>query len=269
MYVTLEHTYEQAGRARKHHAGGGRRMICTSSLYESCQELFAEYPLAVDIIEHDGQTVPSMVLMLREGDDARFFTLSRREGEGKTAYVLRSWPAGDVADIMADHRGTVSDVAINTVTSGVPLPQDGSLFGWTHGDAITALVAVYTQYTPTSPVPVWTMMPLAGVPETQWPPFTDEHLFGPWFWNHFRAGSITFLNDLIADTTATVFWVDTKAVLGSDCCVVKRDITGPAGQVLHRGRYVYYQALRAGTPVPSLTALLADTGKTDLSCRFW
>ena len=77
-------------------------------------------------------------------------------------------------------------MVVNALTSGVPLPQDGSLFGWTHGGAVTALVAVYTQYTPTSPVPVWTIMPLAGVPEPQWPPFTDERLFGPWFWEHFR-----------------------------------------------------------------------------------
>ena len=244
-------------------------MICTSSLYESCQALFADYPLAVDIAEQDGQVLPSMVLMLREGEDARFFTLSCREGEGRPGYSVRLWPTGDVAGIEADQRETISDVVVNAVTSGVPLPQDGSLFGWTHGGAVTALVAVYTQYTPTSPVPSWTTMPLAGVPEPQWPPFTDERLFGPWFWEHFRIGNITFLNDLIADTSAAVYWVDTQAVLGSDCCVVARDITGPDGQVLRRGRYVYYQALRAGTPVPSLTALLADAGKTDLAPRFW
>jgi hypothetical protein len=243
-------------------------MICTNSLYESCQELFAEYPLAVDTAQHDGQAIPSMVLMLRDGDDARFFTLLCREGEGRLGYSVCSWPAGDVADIEADHRGTASDVVVNAVTRGVPVPQDGSLFGWTHGEAVTALVAVYTHYTTTSPVPSWAIMPLAGVPETQWPPFTDESLFGVWFWERFRTGSITFLNDLIADSPAAVYWVNTQAVLGSDCCVVARNVTSPNGQVLRRGRYIYYQALRAGTPVPSLAALLADVDKTDLALRF-
>jgi hypothetical protein len=243
-------------------------MICTSPLYESCRALFADYPLAVDVAEQDGQAVPSIVLMLREGDDARFFILWCREGEDRPGYSVRSWPAGDVADIEADHRGTVSDVVVNAVADGVPLPQDGSLFGWTHGDAVTALFAMYTQYTPTSSVPSWTTMPLAGSPETQWPPFTDERLFGPWFWEHFRTGSITFLNDLIAGSPGTVYWVDARAVLGSDCCVVARDVTGPDGHILRRGRYVYYQALRAGTPVPSLTALLARADKTDLAPRF-
>lgn len=244
-------------------------MICTSSLYESCQALFADYPLAVDAAEQDEQVVPSMVLMLREGDDARFFTLSRRDGGDRPTYSLRSWPAGNVADIVADHRGTVSYAVVNAVTSGVPLPQDGSLFGWKYEDAITALVAVYTQYTPTSPVPSWAMMPLAGLPETHWPPFTDERLFGSWFWEHLRAGNIIFLNELIADTPGTIYWIDANAAVGSGCCVVARDVISPGGQVLRRGRYVYYQALRAGTPVPSLSALLADVSKTDLTPRFW
>ena len=38
--------------------------------------------------------------------------------------------------------------------------------------------------------------------------------------------------------------------------------------MLRRGRYVYSEALRAGEVVPSLTALLADTRKTDLAPRF-
>jgi hypothetical protein len=243
-------------------------MICTSSLYESCQALFADYPLAVDTAEQDEHVVPSIVLMLREGNEARFFTLSRREGEARPDYSLCTWPAGNVADIVADHRGTVPDVVVNAVTRAVPLPQDGSLFGWRYQDAITALIAVYTEYAPTSPVPSWAMMPLAGLPESYWPPFTDQRLFGSWFWEHLRAGNIIFLNDLIADTPGTIYWIDANAAVGSACCVVARDVIGPEGEVLRRGRYIYHQALRAGTPVPSLSALLADVSKMDLTPRF-
>ena len=41
-------------------------------------------------------------------------------------------------------------------------------------------------------------MLLADVPEALWPPFTDEPLFGSWFWNQYRAGGIVCLDDLIA-----------------------------------------------------------------------
>jgi hypothetical protein len=65
-----------------------------------------------------------------------------------------------------------------------------------------------------------------------------------------------------------VFWTDTGAILGSGCCAVAHDIRSPEGPMLQRGRYVYYQALRAGKPVPSLRVLLAATGKIDLAPRF-
>ena len=59
-----------------------------------------------------------------------------------------------------------------------------------------------------------------------------------------------------------------KAILGSDSCAVARDVSNPEGHTLRRGRYIYYQALRAGKPVPSLTALLSDTSEIDLALRF-
>ena len=49
---------------------------------------------------------------------------------------------------------------------------------------------------------------------------------------------------------------------------VARDLSGPSGLTLRRGRYIGSQALRSGRPVPSLTALLADNGKIDMAGRF-
>ena len=167
----------------------------------------------------------------------------------------------------ADSR-TVPDVAMNVVTHGVPIPRNGSLFGWVREDAITALVAVYADYTPASPQPGWAVMPLADVPERWWPPFTGERLFGHWSWEHCRAGSIVSLAETIAETSSTVFWADTKAIIGSDCCVVAHDITGPKGHMLRRGCYVYYQALLEGKPLPPLRELLADINTIDLAPRF-
>jgi hypothetical protein len=243
-------------------------MIRTSSLYEVCHELFTGYPLAAEASDQGGQIVRSMVLMLRDGGGARFFVLGQESREGRPSYSLRPWGAAAVAEIEADDKAAVSDVVVNVVTHGVPIPQDGSLFGWTPGDAVTALVATYARYTPACPEPSWAVMPLAGIPETQWPPFTDEHLFGHWFWEYYRAGRVVLLDGLIAGNPDTVYWVATKAVLGSDSCAVARDITSLVGPTLQRGCYVYYEALQAGKLVPPLAALLADTGKIDLASRF-
>jgi hypothetical protein len=253
----------------RNHSGGGPRMICTSSyIYKACQELFVRYPLAAETADDDGNIVSSIVLMLQDRDDPEFFLLSHRSGADTPAYSFGPWPKGDLIEIGPDYDDAASDATLKAVTCGVPIPRDGSLFGWTHRDTITALIAIYTRYTPESPVPSWTVMPFAGIPETQWPPFADERLFGGWFWEHYRARTITLLDSVIAETPHAVYWVDSRMILGSDCCVVARDVMGPDGHTLRRGRYVYYQALRTGKPVPSTTALLADPGKIDLALRF-
>jgi hypothetical protein len=209
-----------------------------------------------------------MLLMLPDGDGARFFVLTHDRREGMPLYSLRQRGASETVDIEANGDAAVPDVVVNAVTRSVPIPRDGSLFGWRYGDAVAALVPVYTTSTPTSPDPFCAVMPRVGVPEVQWPPFTEERLLGPWFWAHYWARRIISVVGLIAETPATVFWANTKASLGTQCCVVAQDIESGEEYTLRRGIYVYYKALRAGTPVPSLTVLLADSGKIDLAPRF-
>jgi hypothetical protein len=241
-------------------------MICTSSLYNACGALFASYPLATRVVDWRG-TMRSMVLMLRDDDDAGFFVLTYDCGEGRPYYSLSPWHAGGVINIEADG-GAVPDWAVSAVIRGIPIPRHGSLFGWRRREAVTALIPAYAKYTPACPEPAWAVMPLTGTPEAQWPPFTGELLLGSWFWDHYRAGSIVSLGGLIAGTPDTVFWLDTQAILGGNCCAVARDIRSREGYTLRRGAYVYYEALRAGKPVPPLDVLLSDPGKTDLAPRF-
>jgi hypothetical protein len=111
-------------------------------------------------------------------------------------------------------------------------------------------------------------MPLAGTPEAQWPPFTRDRLFGHWFWEHYWAGNIVSVGGLIAGIADTAFWVNTRAILGSDCCAVARDVRSPEEPVLRQGRYVYHEVLRDGKSVPPLEALLAYPGRVDLATRF-
>jgi hypothetical protein len=208
-----------------------------------------------------------MVLMFRDGHDVEFFLLSHNRAKEQPFYSLSPWPAGEARNIEI-HASDAPSVVVKAVTRGVPIPRHGSLLGWSCGNDITALVAFYAKYSFRSPKPYWAMMPLADISESSWPPLTGERFFGCWFWEYYRAGSISSLDELIARTPGTVFWVNTKDILGSDCCAVARDITSPEGHILRRGRYVYCEALREGKPVPPLQTLLAAMDKADLASRF-
>jgi hypothetical protein len=242
-------------------------MIRVTSLYEFCMELFTRYPLAARGMDRGG-TVRLMVLMHRDGDDVSFFLLSRHHrGSGSTDYSLRPWPCGDIVDIEAN--GTTGpQMVANAVLHSVPLPRHGSLFGWLGKDTILALVCCDTASTTAESPPRWSVMPLADSPKSDWPPFVNEILFGDWFWEYYEAGSLVSLDSLIFETPNTVFWVSTQEIIGTDCCAVARDIEGPAGHVLRRGRYVDSEILQPGKLVPPLSSLLADPEKIDLAPRF-
>lgn len=241
-------------------------MIRTDSPYETCHRLFTEYPLAAEAIDESG-LIHSLVLLLLDGDNARFFVLVANHTKDVVSYSLYPWRADGGVEIGPDV-GPVPDMFATALSHGVPIPRGGSLFGWVREKTVTALIGVQTRYTPASPVPSWAVLPSAVSPAGDWPPFTGEHLFGPWFWDHYRARTIVLLDDLIAGTSGLVFWVDTTDVLGSECCVVARDLRNTTGYTLRRGCYVHYKALRAGKPVPPLPLLLTSPGKTDLGPRF-
>lgn len=241
-------------------------MLDTGSLYDACHDLFSEYPQAVTTVNSDG-TVRAMVVVVQDGDHCGFFALSQEQGRDESSYSLWAWPAGDITVITAEGTPAMPGMAAEVVTRGVPIPRDGSLFGWTFGGVVTAMIVVYSEYTDEHPEPGWAVMPLAGVSEDRWPPFAGQPLFGHWSWDQYRAGRIIALDRPIAETPNTVYWVDTKAMFGSDSCAVTGDITTPEGDTLRRGCYVYYEVLRAGKPVPSPEALLTCRGKIDLAPR--
>jgi hypothetical protein len=241
-------------------------VIPASRVYQTCRDLFDTYPLAVVVTDHV-PTMQSMVLMLADGADISFFVLVQDCGDGRPAYTIIPWHAEGPVTIESDG-GDVPDLAASAVMRGVPIPRHGSLFGWICGEPVTALIVVYASYTPDRPVPTWSVMPLAETAEAQWPPFTDEHLFGHWFWDHHQAGTIINLGDAIAATAETVFWLGTYAALGSDCCVVACDVKAQEGHILRRGTYVDSATLRADVAVPTTAELLAHADKTDLAPRF-
>jgi hypothetical protein len=243
-------------------------MIHAGSVAEACRELFARYPVAI-IPADPGETSRDLLLLLREDDDTALFVLSHERREDRPPYSLRRWRTTESVDIAGDEdAATAPDTVMTVLNCGIPIPRDRSLFGWRQHDRVTALVPVYTTFTPRYPEPFWAVMPRVGTPAAQWPPFIGEQLFGSWFWEHYRAGDLVSVDSLIAGVPGAIFWTDTKAILGSDSCAVAHDIKSPDGFTLERGRYVYYRALQAGKPVPSMTMLLADASKTDLAPRF-
>ena len=255
---------DRSGAFRWRRLEVSRGMASGSPLYQQCRQFFVGYPLAVACDD----AVRSMVLLLTGGSDIRSFVLSEHSGARPPRYSVGSWPTGDPIVISEDRSIAAPAMVVNALTHGIPMPRHGSLFGWRHRERVTAMVAIYAKYAEASPLPGWSLMPLAGIPFSRWPPFAHEHLFGPWFWEHQRAGRIVSLDGLIARTADIVFWAHTEAILGSGCCVVACDVQSPDGYTLPRGCYVHHQALRAGKPVPSLQALLADAATTDLAGRF-
>jgi hypothetical protein len=238
------------------------------SVRSACDRLFSQYPLAIRNARCSG--LPrSMILTLEDGDIAKFYVLSRSHGEHGLIYSLFTWPAGRISDIEEEIRaGRPVDEVRRVLNCGVPLPLHGSLFGWRQDDSIIAMIAIYAKYSPPHTEPSWTVMPLSDIPEMQWPPFIVKRFFGGWFWNLYHDGSIIYLSDLIANTPGTVFWVDTKATFGSGSCVVAAEVSAPGGYRLPRGRYVYYRALQAGKTLPSLSEMLSNDSRVDLSPGF-
>lgn len=241
-------------------------MVPASRAYLACRYLFNEYPLAVSAVDHI-PAMHTMILMLCDGERVRFFALMRIRGRSRTDYTLSPWRATGAVEIAADG-GEVPELVANVVEQGIPVPRDGSLFGWAYQEIVTALIVIYASYRPDSPVPVWSVMPLVGTPESQWPPFSIEQFFGRWFWKDYQAGNIVLLDGLIAANPGIVFWLDTYQALGSGCCAVASDIKTSEGRILRRGKYLGVAALRAGVAMPSLANLLAEARKTDLAPRF-
>jgi hypothetical protein len=241
-------------------------VISASSLSDKCREMFDRYPIAASSTDSTG-AVRSMVLIVRGRDGPRFFVLSQDLRAGVPRYSLRPRRSADTVHIGANGCAPVPEEVVQVLTRGVPIPQDGSLFGWQREGAVAALVPIYTAFTPASPDPLYAVMPRVGTPDTQWPPFTDERPFGQWFWEYYRGDELISLDFLIADTSDTVFWARTKTILGSDYFAIAQDVKTP-GCTLQHGVYTYFQALQAGYRMPPLWDLLADSSKTDLAPRF-
>ncbi|MGH3193479.1 MAG: hypothetical protein ACRDOL_40740 [Streptosporangiaceae bacterium] len=228
--------------------------------YQQCRGLFSAYPEAVS---SDGPG--AMVLIVPGSPGPRFFVLGRLRGRG---YQLFPWDGDGETGI---EPGTVSipqDYAA-VLAGGVPVPREGSLYGWADGKSVTALIQMFTQAREDTPVPGFAVMPRAGTPEAQWPPFAAEPVFGAWFWDHRRAGRIISLAQTAARTRKQMYWSGMQIPAGgSGLIAIAARVTGPGRCRLEPGVYAYYQVLRRREPLPSLDVVLADPARLDIGPRF-
>src|SRR5215471_17103347 len=119
-------------------------MVPASRAYLACRYLFNEYPLAVSGVDHI-PAMHTMVLMLCDGEQVRFFVLMRIRSRSRTDYTLSPWRATGAVEIAADG-GEVPELVANVVEQGIPVPRDGSLFGWAYQEIVTALIVIYARY---------------------------------------------------------------------------------------------------------------------------
>ena len=188
--------------------------------------------------------------------------------EGQPSYSVRLWRSPGGARIGPGIGSAVPEVFADAILHGVPVPRHGSLLGWddgrdhhgtdrflcgvhapVSGAFVGADAARGHSRNPVAPVRR-RVRPRAMVLEVL--PGRADRLA--------RRPHRSELRAWFSGRTQ-------RRSLALDCCVVADDIVESfAGPTLQRGRYVYYEALRAGKPVPSLEALLAGA-KIDLAPR--
>lgn len=234
-------------------------MTTTTSLYETCQNLFEQYPLAIN---GNG----AMTLMLGADRDPEFFILIHwdKDGTDDACFDLIRWRNADAVGRIEAHTGTedLPDAA-RILAAAVPLPRDGAFLAWQSGGIVTAVMNLIGDE---NPVPTWTSRIPEGLPLSSWPSFVTRGTLGSWFWDYYRSGDIVDLAPLTAATPGAIFWAQ-PASLTWPCCAVARDITSPDGWTLPQGAYVYFESLQNGETAGSLDELLAGH-LTDLSPRF-
>lgn len=241
-------------------------MTTTTTLYDTCEDLFARYPLAVRNVTEDG-TVRSMTLV---APGARYSVLVADTGQEVPFFTLGTWGPGPSADIERD--GTLSDSGadVSAITEGTPLPRDGSMLGWTDRGRVGALILSWTAYSPEMAEPSWSLMLPVGPSAYPHLPIADRRPMGAWVWEGLAGGSVADLSGLIGESPGGAFWADLDPGdgNGSGCIVVPADVTDRAGLVLPAARYAFGLAAEDRARVPSLEALLADPAKVDLAPRF-
>jgi hypothetical protein len=236
------------------------------AVFEACQRLFQDYPLAVR--RHYAEfRYGSMVLV--SGPDAasrrpaaRFAVLIKERDD---LFIIRPWDRQDWARVEIRPDSPVPAAIGRLIESSVPVPRDGALLGWVDGGQIRAIITAQGRlpepWDDPSVVPGLAVLPLAGSDPARWPP---ESLPEPRLWEHAARGQLADLPALIGRQPGSAYWVP-AAIAGHGGCIVVAERLGTPQCWLAAGVYAALPALRDGIAVPLARQLLALPGVVDLA----
>lgn len=236
-------------------------------VFAACLRLFRGYPLAVrrHYAEH---RYGSMVLVSHAAGTPRFFVLIM---EWDDLFVLRPWDRRGVR-VEIGPAGEVPFDVRQVIETGVPVPRDGVLLGWTSGHQVQALLAAYGRlpepWDDASAVPGILVMPRAGSQPDEWPPLAASPLDDGRLWEYVARGRLTDLGPLVAHRPGLVFWVPGAEEAGgrrNGARVVVTERLGAGEFWLPAGVYADHRTLREGTPSLTARQLLAQPGVVDLA----
>lgn len=232
--------------------------------FAMCLRLFRHYPLAVR--RHYAEPrYGSMVLMHRDGGQARFYVLIM---EWDDLFVLRHWDRRDGVRVEIGPGAHLSDESRQVIEAGVPVPRDGMMLGWLSGCQVQALVVAYGRlpepWDDPSGVPGVMVMPRAGSQPSEWPKLTASPLQGGQLWESMGRGQLADLTPLVARRSGRAFWVPGATGRVSGRVVITERLNGD-DIWLPAGVYADHLTLREGAGGLTASDLLSLPGVTDLA----
>jgi hypothetical protein len=236
-----------------------------AAVFEACQRLFRDYPLAVR--RHYAEfRYGSMVLAGHPDAESqaavRYSVLIRERDD---LFVVRPWDRRDWARVEIRPGSPVPAAVCRLIDSSLPVPRDGALLGWVDGGQIRAIIAAHGRlpepWDDPSVVPELCVLPLAGSDPARWPPDT---LAERMLWEHAARGQLADLPALIGRRAGYAYWAP-EAIAGHGACIVVTERVGTPECWLAAGVYPGRSALREGVPVPLARQLLALPGVVDLA----
>lgn len=249
-----------------------------SDFFAACQELFEQYPLAIDWAAWNepppSSVVREITLEWWDGEVSRgYYVVSHRILEDdRDAYTMATWGADD-GTLAVTEDGTsgafmrgneppapecTNDFLhslpefIQALRDGFPMPRTDSIFGYIERKVVTAIVGAFIR---PDDEPGWSIhrSPNAMPPDFDSPTTTGTEDQLRLFWNHVQAGRVILLDPLIAENPGTVWWVEVE---DNDTVIMVSDSVPPLAPGVY-GTYLF-------TSPPSFEVVMSSE-KLDLA----
>lgn len=231
--------------------------------FTTAARMFGGYPFAVD--RTDDPDSGSMILTVPDSTvrpGARFYEIDQtpaRRGRG-TWYELfaRNQQTGEPdwdSSVKITRDGCSGGTAADTdrvLTSAMPLPSTGSMFGFVSGAFITELMYAFDGEIPDEPWPGWGAYPFESAPRDQWAGLEGKQFWETNFWDLVKTGVIVRLDDVITGNPGTFYWTKSTAREINHGIVTRATATATGAITIRPGRYIFDENLTAGRAVPQV-----------------